>query len=387
MEDYEISVQELSKRDADSYILIDIRDDSSYSYGNIPGSLHVPKDILEADYEKYKDKPLILYCKKGDTSVETVQFLKEKNIEAKSLKGGYLAWLMESMKQEEEQQDAYLDIEQSIRKKFKKSIWCKFTKAVREYELVKEGDKIAVCISGGKDSMLMAKLFQELQRHNRFPFEVTFLVMDPGYSKENRQIIENNAKKLHIPLTIFESDIFEAVLHVEKSPCYLCARMRRGHLYAKAKELGCNKIALGHHYDDVIETILMGMLYGAQVQTMMPKLHSTNFEGMELIRPLYLVREDDIKKWRDYNELHFLQCACKFTETCSIEGGDSSSKRMEIKHLIRDLKKTNPFVEGNIFKSVENVNLSTVIAYKQDGVKHHFLESYDEVVESRDVKQ
>ena len=387
MEDYEISVQELSKRDADSYILIDIRDDSSYSYGNIPGSLHVPKDILEADYEKYKDKPLILYCKKGDTSAETVQFLKEKNIEAKSLKGGYLAWLMESMKQEEEQQDAYLDIEQSIRKKFKKSIWCKFTKAVREYELVKEGDKIAVCISGGKDSMLMAKLFQELQRHNRFPFEVTFLVMDPGYSKENRQIIENNAKKLHIPLTIFESDIFEAVLYVEKSPCYLCARMRRGHLYAKAKELGCNKIALGHHYDDVIETILMGMLYGAQVQTMMPKLHSTNFEGMELIRPLYLVREDDIKKWRDYNDLHFLQCACKFTETCSIEGGDSSSKRMEIKHLIRDLKKTNPFVEGNIFKSVENVNLSTVIAYKQDGVKHHFLESYDEVAESRDVKQ
>ena len=387
MEDYEISVQELSKRDADSYILIDIRDDSSYSYGNIPGSLHVPKDILEADYEKYKDKPLILYCKKGETSAETVQFLKEKNIEAKSLKGGYLAWLMESMKQEEEQQDAYLDIEQSIRKKFKKSIWCKFTKAVREYELVKEGDKIAVCISGGKDSMLMAKLFQELQRHNRFPFEVTFLVMDPGYSKENRQIIENNAKKLHIPLTIFESDIFEAVLHVEKSPCYLCARMRRGHLYAKAKELGCNKIALGHHYDDVIETILMGMLYGAQVQTMMPKLHSTNFEGMELIRPLYLVREDDIKKWRDYNELHFLQCACKFTETCSIEGGDSSSKRMEIKHLIRDLKKTNPFVEGKIFKSVENVNLSTVIAYKQDGVKHHFLESYDEVAESRDVKQ
>ena len=387
MEDYEISVQELSKRDANSYILIDIRDDSSYSYGNIPGSLHVPKDILEADYEKYEDKPLILYCKKGETSAETVQFLKEKNIEAKSLKGGYLAWLMESMKQEEEQQDVYLDIEQSIRKKFKKSIWCKFTKAVREYELVKEGDKIAVCISGGKDSMLMAKLFQELQRHNRFPFEVTFLVMDPGYSKENRQITENNAKKLHIPLTIFESDIFEAVLHVEKSPCYLCARMRRGHLYAKAKELGCNKIALGHHYDDVIETILMGMLYGAQVQTMMPKLHSTNFEGMELIRPLYLVREDDIKKWRDYNELHFLQCACKFTETCSIEGGDSSSKRMEIKHLIRDLKKTNPFVEGNIFKSVENVNLSTVIAYKQDGVKHHFLESYDEVVESRDVKQ
>ena len=268
MEDYEISVQELSKRDADSYILIDIRDDSSYSYGNIPGSLHVPKDILEADYEKYKDKPLILYCKKGETSAETVQFLKEKNIEAKSLKGGYLAWLMESMKQEEEQQDVYLDIEQSIRKKFKKSIWCKFTKAVREYELVKEGDKIAVCISGGKDSMLMAKLFQELQRHNRFPFEVTFLVMDPGYSKENRQIIENNAKKLHIPLTIFESDIFEAVLHVEKSPCYLCARMRRGHLYAKAKELGCNFVRLAHypHNEEMVrEAERMGFLVWSEI--------------------------------------------------------------------------------------------------------------------------
>ena len=378
MEDYEISVQELSKRDADSYILIDIRDDSSYSYGNIPGSLHVPKDILEADYEKYKDKPLLLYCKKGETSAETVQFLKEKNIEAKSLKGGYLAWLMESMKQEEEQQDAYLDIEQSIRKKFKKSIWCKFTKAVREYELVKEGDKIAVCISGGKDSMLMAKLFQELQRHNRFPFEVTFLVMDPGYSKENRQIIENNAKKLNIPLTIFESDIFEAVLHVEKSPCYLCARMRRGHLYAKAKELGCNKIALGHHYDDVIETILMGMLYGAQVQTMMPKLHSTNFEGMELIRPLYLVREEDIIRWRDYNHLQFIQCACRFTESCASCGGtEKGSKRAEIKALIKELSAKSPYIEKNIFRSVENVNLNTIVAYKQNGQKHSFLEDYD----------
>ena len=279
------------------------------------------------------------------------------------------------------------EVEQSLRKKFRKNIWCKFTKAINEYELVKPGDRIAVCISGGKDSMLLAKLFQELKRHNKFDFEVKFLVMDPGYSPVNRQVIEENAKRLEIPIEVFESDIFESVFNIEKSPCYLCARMRRGYLYSHAQKMGCNKIALGHHYDDVIETILMGMLYSAQVQTMMPKLHSTNFEGMELIRPLYLVREDDIKKWRDYNELHFLQCACKFTETCSIEGGDSSSKRMEIKHLIRDLKKTNPFVEGNIFKSVENVNLSTVIAYKQDGVKHHFLESYDEVAESRDVKQ
>ena len=227
--------------------------------------------------------------------------------------------------------------------------------------------------------MLMAKLFQELKRHNKFPFGVQFLVMDPGYSPENRQVIETNAKNLNIPITIFESDIFESVFHVEKSPCYLCARMRRGHLYSQAKALGCNKIALGHHYDDVIETILMGMLYGAQVQTMMPKLHSTNFEGMELIRPLYLVREDDIKAWRDANNLHFIQCACKFTDTCSScdKDGQSNSKRLEVKKLIHELAKTNPFVEGNIFKSVENVNLSTVIAYKQNGVKHHFLDDYD----------
>ena len=235
--------------------------------------------------------------------------------------------------------------------------------------------------------MLMAKLFQELQRHHKVEFELVFLVMDPGYSAANRQIIENNAKKLGIPITIFESDIFDAVFEIEKSPCYLCARMRRGHLYHQAKQLGCNKIALGHHYDDVIETILMGMLYGAQMQTMMPKLHSTNFEGMELIRPLYLVREDDIKKWRDYNHLYFLQCACKFTETCSScqDNGQNNSKRLEVKNLIREMKKTNPYVEGNIFKSVENVNLSTIIAYKKDGVKHHFLETYDEKTNTEEL--
>ena len=274
-----------------------------------------------------------------------------------------------------------------IIKKFKKTVWRPFTKAINEYEMIQDGDKIAVCISGGKDSMLMAKLFQELKLHNKFSFDVKFLVMDPGYSPENRKVIENNAKRLNIPITIFESNIFEAVFHVEKSPCYLCARMRRGYLYSKAKELGCNKIALGHHYDDVIETILMGMLYGAQMQTMMPKLHSSNFEGMELIRPLYLIREDDIKAWRDANGLHFIQCACKFTDTCSScdKDGQSNSKRLEIKKLIRELKKTNPFVEGNIFKSVENVNLSTVIAYKKDGVKHHFLENYDRELDGRRI--
>ena len=268
--------------------------------------------------------------------------------------------------------------EQSIRKKFRKSIWSKFTKAINQYELIKEGDSIAVCISGGKDSMLMAKLFQELKLHNKFAFEVKFLVMDPGYSAVNSAIIEENAEKLNIPITIFESDIFESVYHVEKSPCYLCARMRRGHLYHYAKEMGCNKIALGHHYDDVIETILMGMLYGAQVQTMMPKLHSTNFEGMELIRPLYLIREEDIQAWRDYNELHFIQCACKFTDTCTTcNNEENRSKRVEIKELIREMKKTNPFVESNIFKSVENVNLDTVVASKSDGVRHSFLDHYD----------
>ena len=271
-------------------------------------------------------------------------------------------------------------IEKSIRKKFHKQIFSKFAKGINTYQLVEENDHIAVCISGGKDSMLMAKCFQELKKHNKFHFDLTYLVMDPGYNEANRRMIEKNAKLMDIPIQIFESDIFDAVDTIEKSPCYLCARMRRGYLYSKAKELGCNKIALGHHYDDVIETILMGMLYGAQVQTMMPKLHSTNFEGMELIRPLYLVREEDILHWRDYNDLTFLQCACHFTETCCTtrEDGSSASKRMEIKNLIAELKKVNPYIEGNIFKSVENVNLSTIIAYKEGGVKHHFLDTYKE---------
>lgn len=271
------------------------------------------------------------------------------------------------------------EIELSIRKKFHKQLFSRFAKAVRDYELVQEGDRIAVCISGGKDSMLMAKLFQEIQRHRKVSFELKFLVMDPGYLPQNRELIEKNAAEMGIPISIFETDIFGAVYEIEKSPCYLCARMRRGHLYNQAKEMGCNKIALGHHYDDVIETILMGMLYGGQIQTMMPKLHSTNFEGMELIRPMYYIREDDIKHWRDYNRLHFLQCACRFTDSCVNGTADdrSVSKRMEIKDLIAELKQVNPFVEGNIFKSVENVNLSTIIAYKEHGRKHHFLDEYD----------
>ena len=380
----QLSVQELFAMPENSYQLVDIRDERARSYGVIPGSVALSVEELPESQEIDKNKTVVIYCQKGEMSVPAAKALQEAGVDARSLNGGYLGWLMESMKQKEEakkeeETPEYVEIEQSIRKKFRKTIWCRFTRAVREYELVKEGDKIAVCISGGKDSMLMAKLFQELKRHNKFNFEVVFLVMDPGYSPANRQIIEANAKRMNIPITIFESDIFDAVFNIEKSPCYLCARMRRGHLYSKAKELGCNKIALGHHYDDVIETILMGMLYGAQMQTMMPKLHSTNFEGMELIRPLYLIREDDIKKWRDSNDLHFIQCACKFTDTCSTCGSENTSKRVEVKNLIRQLKETNPFVESNIFKSVENVNLSTVIAYKKDGVKHHFLDDYDRI--------
>lgn len=266
-------------------------------------------------------------------------------------------------------------IELSIRKKFKKELFSKFAKAINEYDLIQPNDKIAVCISGGKDSMLLAKLFQELKRHNKFEFELVYLVMNPGYNEENAKLIKENSELMGVPITVFESDIFSNVEHIEKSPCYICARMRRGYLYSKAKELGCNKIALGHHYDDVIETILMGMLYGAQVQTMMPKLHSSNFEGMELIRPMYLIREKDIKRWRDYNELRFLQCACKFTADLADEVAES--KRQEVKRMIVKLEKEDSQIPGNIFKSVENVNLSTIIAYKdKDGNRHHFKDEY-----------
>ena len=272
------------------------------------------------------------------------------------------------------------EIERSIVKKFKKDIWRNFTKAINEYQMIQDGDKIAVCISGGKDSMLMAKLFQELKRHGRNNFDVVFLVMNPGYNDLNYQMILENAKILEVPITVFETQIFDTVVDIEDSPCYLCARMRRGYLYSKAQEMGCNKIALGHHFDDVIETIVMGMMYGGQVETMMPKLHSTNFPGMELIRPLYLVRERDIIHWCDYNNLKFIRCACKFTERSEAAKDDKEqiSKRKEVKNLIAAIEKDNPYVPMNIFRSVENVNLSTIIAYKSDGVKHHFLEKYND---------
>ena len=283
--------------------------------------------------------------------------------------------------------DRVKEIERSIVKKYHKEIWTNFVKAVKEYELIKEGDRIAVCISGGKDSFLLAKLMQELKRHRKFEYELKFIVMDPGYNSENRKLIEENAKLLDIPIEIFHSEIFDVVVDIEKSPCYLCARMRRGHLYSKAKELGCNKIALGHHFDDAIETVLMGMFYAGKYETMMPKLHSRNFEGMELIRPMYMVREEYIKAWVNYNGLRFLRCACRFTEEQEKLGDEGTSKRAEMKELVKEMSKVNKSVATNIFKSMSHVNLETVIAYKYGGKKHSFLDEYDRIgknIEKRD---
>lgn len=270
------------------------------------------------------------------------------------------------------------DIELSLIKKFRQGIWSRFLKGIKDYQMIQEGDKIAVCISGGKDSMMMAVCMKRLQRYSKVPFDVEYIVMDPGYASANRQKIIDNAAKLEIPIKIFDTRIFDSVVNVKQNPCYLCARMRRGYLYKNAQELGCNKIALGHHFDDVIETILMGMLYGSQVQTMMPKIHSENFEGMQLIRPLYMVREDDIIRWCRYNSLEFIQCACRFTEEREVyDDGSSNSKRQEIKELLRKLREISPAIDMNIFRSVENVNLQTIISYHIGDEYHHFLDDFD----------
>lgn len=375
----EITLDELKKLNANDYELIDIRDSTAYEYGRMDNAVNVPLDGFDKE-RLDKSKKNILYCKSGILSINIAEELRSEGYDAYSLKEGYIGWLRQKISAEDNDKERLENIEKSIRKKFHKVLFSKFAQAINQYKLVEENDRIAVCISGGKDSMLMAKLFQELLKHNKFHFELVFLVMDPGYSSENREIIEHNARLLNIPITVFESTIFDSVYNIEKSPCYVCARMRRGYLYSKAKELGCNKIALGHHFDDVIETILMGMLYSGQTQTMMPKLKSTNFEGMELIRPMYLIREEDIKKWRDYNDLSFIQCACKFTDTCTSEACMTSSrtgsKRLETKHIIENLKKINPYVENNIFKSVQNVNLETIIAYKDKNGTHNFLDRY-----------
>lgn len=386
----EITWEELQSRDLDRYILVDTRGDEAVNYGMIPGAIAIPEcELIDRLAAAAGDKKVILYCSRGQNSKVSAEYFREQGMEAYSLQGGYTGWLLNLIQKEqpgEKENERAREIEKSIRKKFHKVLFSRFAKAINEYDMIQENDKIAVCISGGKDSMLMAKLFQELKRHNKFPFELVFLVMDPGYSEANRKIIENNAKLMDIPITIFESQIFDAVYDIEDSPCYLCARMRRGYLYSHAKELGCNKIALGHHYDDVIETILMGMLYGGQVQTMMPKLHSKNFKGMELIRPMYMVREKFIKDWVRYNNLEFLQCACRFTEEYEkLENKGDISKRQEIKELIHKLSQGNDFVETNIFKSVYNVNLNTVIEYVYKGKRYNFLDKYDEYVRDDSV--
>lgn len=272
--------------------------------------------------------------------------------------------------------EKHMEVQRSIITKFRKEIWSRFMKGVSDYELIKENDNIMVCISGGKDSFLLAKCIQELQMHGKFPFKAHFVVMNPGYKKENMDLIIENAKMLNIPIEVFESDIFSVVDNIaQQSPCYLCARMRRGHLYNRAQELGCNKIALGHHFDDVIETTLLSMFYGSEVKTMMPKLHSDNYEGIDLIRPLYLVKEEHVIAWKNYNELKFINCACKFTEKNDL--GNNNSKRKEIKELINELKKINPIVDQNIFKALDNINMNCILGWHIDKERHSFLDEYD----------
>ena len=378
-----ITVEELETRNPAEIQIVDIRKEEDFKRGAVKGAVHISaKQLEEGNFTGLdKEKEICVYCHVGDTSRDAVEFLEKAGFHAFDLEGGYRSYLRYQLASvtasEEQRKERTRKIEKSLIKRFRKSIWSQFTKALHDYEMIQDGDKIAVCISGGKDSMLLAKLFQELYRHGKRNFELEFLCMNPGYNAENWNIIQENAKLLDIPLTVFETDIFDSVAEVDKNPCYLCARMRRGHLYSKAKELGCNKIALGHHFDDVIETILMGMLYSGKIETMMPKLHSQNFEGMELIRPLYLVKEEDIKAWRDSNGLQFIQCACRFTENCTSCGGAKGSKREEMKELVAKFRETSEFIDKNIFNSVHNVNLKIVIGYKKDGVYHNFLEEYE----------
>ena len=384
-----ITIEELEAlKDAEKTI-VDIRPQDQYMRGTFPGAVSLPASRLEEQYEEEtarldKMHPVYVMCHTGEKSQEWVRRLTGDGFDAVNVEGGYRAWLRLSLSRfvggesEADREEKRARIEQSIIKKFRKPIWRAFTRALNTYDLIQEGDKIAVCISGGKDSMLMAKLFKELKKHGKFQFETVFLVMNPGYNADNWKIIQDNAKLLGIPLTVFESDIFDTVATIEQNPCYLCARMRRGHLYAQAKALGCNKIALGHHFDDVIETILMGMLYSGKIETMMPKLHSQNFEGMELIRPMYLIKEDAVKAWRDYNGLQFIQCACRFTENCVSCGGGRGSKRDEMKELIAHFRKESDVIEKNIFKSVHNINLKTVIGYHKDDWTYNFLDDYND---------
>ncbi len=371
-----ITIEELNRLDQDKITIIDIRKPEEYRCGTYKNAVNLPYG--ETD-KIPKDKPVYVLCHTGNNSIPVVEDLERQGFEAYNIEGGWRSYvrlhLAESLKSEELAKRT-ADIERSIIKKFRKKIWCRFTKAIQIYDLLAPGDKIAVCISGGKDSMLLAKLMQEIQKHGKFPFELVFLCMNPGYNADNWQIIQDNAKLLGIPLTVFKSEIFDTVAEIDKNPCYLCARMRRGYLYSEAKKLGCNKIALGHHFDDMIETVLMGMLYSGKVETMLPRLKSQNFEEMELIRPLYMVKEENIKAWRDYNKLSFIQCACRFTEHCATCGGGSGSKREQMKELIKKFREESPLIEENIFQSVHNINLATVIGWHKGEEKHSFLDEF-----------
>lgn len=378
-----ITIEELEQLTPGSVTIVDVRPADTYQRGTFEGAINVPmKEFVDRYEEIPKDKPVWVLCHTGERSLDYVELLCSHGYDAGNITGGYRAYLRlqleRFMKEEDARKEKTKEIERSLIKKFRKSIWRSFTRAIQKYDLIQEGDKIAVCISGGKDSMLMAKLMQELQRHGKFPFELVFLVMNPGYNEDNWKIIQDNAKLLDIPLTVFESDIFNIVAEVDRNPCYLCARMRRGYLYSHAKELGCNKIALGHHFSDVIETTVMGLFYGGQLQAMPPKLRSKNFPGMELIRPLYCVHEDAIIAWKNYNHLQFLQCACRFTEEREAAGdGVGRSKRQEIKMLLRELKKTNPNIEKSIFQGINGLQLDTFPGFKHRGVFHSFPELYN----------
>ena len=382
-----ITVEDLMKENLDNVLILDVRKNEDFE----KGSINECKNKINAFWENInidelnlpKDKKIYVMCYTGDTSADVAEELEEKGYDAASIEGGYreyFRWYLYTTVMAEEKREnsdeRRKQIERSIIKKFRKPIWKRFIEAINEYELIVDGDKIAVCISGGKDSMLMAKLFQELYKHGKKNFEVIFLVMNPGYNEQNWDMIKTNASVLGIDFQYFKTEIFDTVAEIENNPCYLCARMRRGYLYSKAKELGCNKIALGHHFDDVVETTLMSMLYSGKIETMLPKLHSRNFEGMELIRPLYKIREDDIKAWRDYNGLTFIQCACRFTEHCVSCGGGKDSKREEMNELVRKYTQKNDIIDKNIFTSMSNINLDTVLGYKKNGVKHSFLDEY-----------
>ena len=388
-----ITIEELEQLTPGSVTIVDVRPADTYQRGTFEGAINVPmKEFVDRYEEIPKDKPVWVLCHTGERSLDYVELLCSHGYDAGNITGGYRAYLRlqleRFMKEEDARKEKTKEIERSLIKKFRKSIWRSFTRAIQKYDLIQEGDKIAVCISGGKDSMLMAKLMQELQRHSDVPFELVFLVMDPGYNEINRQKIESNAALLHIPVTIFESNIFSVANNTDKNPCYLCARMRRGHLYSKAKELGCNKIALGHHFNDVIETTVMSMFYGSQLQAMPPKLHSTSFPGMTLIRPMYCIHEEDILAWKRYNELEFIQCACRFTENCTMcDNGGGGSKRQEVKTLLRRLKRDNPNIENSIFRSIHAVALDTMPGYKSEGVEHSFLERFNAMEAASDENE